>query len=330
MRLLTPAEDRSFGKVLGRMMTPKAEMEEALRRRDAGEEIWPEEPEASPPQTLKEEPHTSDLESPDQGLKVTSDIAVGGDFVTSGIKSLSDIKSLPGIDISPLAHRGKTSIPNTILDGLYPILEPTVATIYLRLYRLSYGFHTETCLVSYATLATAVNLNRRTVIRGVEKLIQLGLIQHEGANLKKGPRGNLYRVLLPPVLTPELVTSSHSPLKVTSDSAPPIKHTTLKKTHTHGDQKKPVGERGSRFSLEECRRYADHLHTTGQGIDKPGGYATTIFRSGEADALIEEFLNPPPEPAKIDPKDCPDCAGSGAILIEGKGVKICKHPTLAR
>ena len=52
---------------------------------------------------------------------------------------------------------------------------------------------------------------------------------------------------------------------------------------------------GSKFTIEECRKYAEHLHTTGQGIKNPGGYATSIHRTGKADVLIEEFLSPTPE-----------------------------------
>ena len=33
----------------------------------------------------------------------------------------------------------------------------------------------------------------------------------------------------------------------------------------------PNTTKKSKFSLEECRRYADHLHKTGQGITNPGG-----------------------------------------------------------
>jgi hypothetical protein len=87
----------------------------------------------------------------------------------------------------------------------------------------------------------------------------------------------------------------------------------------------------SRFSLEECRRYADHLKTTGQGIKNPGGYATKIFRSGEADTLIEAFLNPR---AAVDMDKCPACRGSNFIYIDAsnpdKGVRPCKHDELLK
>lgn len=86
----------------------------------------------------------------------------------------------------------------------------------------------------------------------------------------------------------------------------------------------------SKFSLEECKRFAEHLQKTGQGINNPGGYATAIFRSGEADVQIEAFLNTPPTSAPFKADDCPDCGGSGYFYPEGvdKGVKICKHEKL--
>lgn len=48
----------------------------------------------------------------------------------------------------------------------------------------------------------------------------------------------------------------------------------------------------SKFSLEECRAYANHLHLSGAGITNPGGYAKAIYRSGEDDDQIEAFLLP--------------------------------------
>jgi hypothetical protein len=86
----------------------------------------------------------------------------------------------------------------------------------------------------------------------------------------------------------------------------------------------------SKFSLDECRRYAEHLQKSGQGITNPGGYATTIFRTGEADVLIEEFLNPG-SVANLDSGRCPDCRGMGYFYPEGLergAVARCKHPRL--
>ncbi|HET9533153.1 MAG TPA: hypothetical protein VFQ92_22545 [Blastocatellia bacterium] len=88
---------------------------------------------------------------------------------------------------------------------------------------------------------------------------------------------------------------------------------------------------GSKYTLEECRRYAEHLQKSGQGITNPGGYATTIYRTGEADSLIEKFINPE-VPQDRDTARCPDCRGMGFFYPEGidRGlVAKCKHPRLS-
>jgi hypothetical protein len=72
-------------------------------------------------------------------------------------------------------------------------------------------------------------------------------------------------------------------------------------THTAAAPAARVGV-CSKFSLEECRAYADHLNHTGQGITNPGGYATAIYRSGEADGLIGRWL----ESRRKDPDINPD------------------------
>jgi hypothetical protein len=88
---------------------------------------------------------------------------------------------------------------------------------------------------------------------------------------------------------------------------------------------------GSKFTLEECRQYATHLQKTGQGITNPGGYATAIHRSGEADALIEKFFQPQTSAEPLDASKCPDCQGTGFWYPQGReqGVSKCKHARLA-
>lgn len=78
-----------------------------------------------------------------------------------------------------------------------------------------------------------------------------------------------------------------------------------------------------------------HLQSTGQGINNPGGYATTIHRTGEADLLIESFLHPEAAgepPANLDTSQCPDCNGTGFYYPQGTegGVARCKHERLRK
>lgn len=91
----------------------------------------------------------------------------------------------------------------------------------------------------------------------------------------------------------------------------------------------------SQFSLEECIAFANHLHESGLGINNPGGYATSVYRSGEADALIDKFLHPQcevssPVSAPANKGSCPDCHGTGFWYPAGlgRGVARCQHPRL--
>lgn len=82
----------------------------------------------------------------------------------------------------------------------------------------------------------------------------------------------------------------------------------------------------SKFSSEECRAYAESLRA--DGITNPGGYATKIHRTGEADRLIERFLQPAEKkPEVVSKQSCPDCHGTGFWYPAGmtKGVARCKH-----
>ncbi|MDQ3649823.1 MAG: hypothetical protein M3458_05980, partial [Acidobacteriota bacterium] len=92
----------------------------------------------------------------------------------------------------------------------------------------------------------------------------------------------------------------------------------------------------SKFSQKECRRWAEHLHRTGQGITNPGGYAKTIHRTGEDDPQIEQFLT---SQSQVEPSgatnhpvsSCPDCNGTGFWYPQGvrRGVARCKHRQLS-
>lgn len=105
-----------------------------------------------------------------------------------------------------------------------------------------------------------------------------------------------------------------------------------RKPHPHtGATGAAVGVGGrSKFSLEECRQWADHLCQTGQGITNPGGYAKAIYRTSEDDSLIERFLHPQAAPPPLDASTCPDCKGSGWWYPKGveRGIARCKHMRL--
>jgi hypothetical protein len=256
-----------------------------------------------------------------------------------------------------LLRRGFTSIPNYIF-GL-PI-SSNAKLIYMAL--LSYAWTNSSCYPGLAKLCTDVSLSDKPVTKAIEELSSASLLE-----VKRRGQGktNLY-IIKDFNLTPvgqnghksrigETPNQESEKLRIknrtVSDSkiggSPTLKsekrripnkiekdteEETTEETHAHTSERANSGVSvGSKFTLEECRRYAAHLHATGQGITNPGGYATTIYRSGEADPLIKSFLHPPtPDLASVESSECPDCHGTGFWYPQGieRGVSKCKHERL--
>lgn len=247
--------------------------------------------------------------------------------------------------------KGYYPVFNDISDRLIPELglDPYQQAVLQRLYRLSRGWKSEECEVGLGTLARYCVMSRSQVQRSVAKLIEKGLLESLGSSKKGGKEGNRYKVLpslgtIPRQTIPKETiareTTAVDTIVQPEDSG--IRENTVVsqgivsrgtnknsykelKNNTHTEQSVGVS---SKFTLEECRRYAEHLQKTGQGINNPGGYATAIFRSGEFDVQIEAFLKA--SGTNVEANSCPDCGGTGYYYPEGveKGVKICKHDKL--
>jgi DNA-binding Lrp family transcriptional regulator len=101
----------------------------------------------------------------------------------------------------PQSEHSKTElrIPHIIIDTLIPTLSPAESPIYLRLYRLSYGFNRETCTASIWKLGRAVNLSERTTHRAVYLLEQRGLIRRIGHVFGRNGGGLTFQVNRPPI-----------------------------------------------------------------------------------------------------------------------------------
>lgn len=237
--------------------------------------------------------------------------------------------------------RGYFPIYNDITDRM--IREMTLdvyeQSVLLKMYRESRGWKSEECEISHAEIVRSCNISKSQSQRTLAKLSSKGLIVNMGRS-KSGPERNRFKVLPGLPVVPQKNISREDISREGTDvpqenkvSGQDISYANTNKnnnkelvnTHTQ-----PSVGVGSKFTLEECRRFAEHLQKTGQGINNPGGYATTIFRSGEFDAQIEAFLNPPSPSAALKADSCPDCGGSGYYYPEGveKGVKICKHKRL--
>jgi hypothetical protein len=256
--------------------------------------------------------------------------------IASDVKNrLEPVRKVRDAEITSHAEstpvRGHLRVPNEVLYNIFPTLKPSEAIVLLRLYALSHGFQKNTCTVSLDRLASGCNLSRTQTRVCVRSLERKRLIKSQGidnTNSQKDLRGLHFEVKLPSATRAE--SAPH--VKSASDTEITPSKVNTQKENT---QTQDVGVRvGSRFTIEECRRYAKHLQSTGQGINNPGGYATTIHRTGEADMLIESFLHPEvPDPSlNVDASQCPDCKGTGFYYPKGVegGVARCKHEQLRK
>ena len=229
---------------------------------------------------------------------------------------------------------GFTRVPNELLDRILPTLDTYDQSVLIRLYRLARGFNSDTCRVSLPTLAKACNISERQTRKSIVRLEARQLVQRleqDFGNKNIALRGTTFKLLISDPTparraTPELQTTP-AQYATPAHSAANKENTQKENTQTQ------TGVRaGSRFTLEECRRYANHLRSTGQGINNPGGYATTILRTGEADHAIAAFLAPLDVTPAVDASACPDCHGTGFWEPggKGKGMAKCKHSNLAK
>lgn len=225
-----------------------------------------------------------------------------------------------------------------VTDYLNRQLATSEQAIYEQLYRLTWGYERPRVVVGFPKLAERANVGESTARSAAKALERNGLIRRHGVVFGLNhEQGVEWEVFPPPALVKYLRSreerrqrgsKSRGPSKSEglADSEPMKENVLFSNEHTQTQAGVSVG---SRFSLEDCRRYADHLKQTGQGITNPGGYSTKIFRSGEADAFIEAFLNPQ---VSLDIKKCPDCRGSNFIYIDpsnpDRGVRPCKHAAL--
>ena len=251
--------------------------------------------------------------------------------------------SIPFIWAPDLVDTGRGYFPvyNDVTDRLIRDLKLDVyeQSVLLKMYRESRGWKSDECEISHAEIVRSCNISKSQSQRTLAKLSARGLIVNLGRS-KSGPERNRFRVLPGVPVIPHKNIFREDISREGDDVSP--ENTVVGQDIFSGDTNKNSNKEslnthtqpgvgvGSKFSLEECKRFAEHLQKTGQGINNPGGYATAIFRSGEADAQIEAFLSAPTAAAPFKADDCPDCGGSGYFYPEGvdKGVKICKHEKL--
>ncbi len=252
------------------------------------------------------------------------------------------MKNDPDIVIeNALLRNGFTTVPNYIF-GLQ--ISSNAKLIYMAL--LSYAWTNQACYPGLATLCKDVSLSDKPVTKAIAELCAASLLE-----VKRRGQGRTNLYIIKEIDPDEAQNRRNSDSRIgvqnrrNSDSRvgeipiqEPEKLRLSKDIRNRKEQEENhtltnrrasrirVGV-GSKFSLEVCRRYGEHLKMAGEGITNPGGYATTIHRTGEADPLIEQYLERQVKETS-DLSKCPDCRGIGFIYPQGveKGIVAkCRH-----
>ncbi len=240
------------------------------------------------------------------------------------VQNVPGTESVPRID--SVLRKGHLRLTNEFVYDIMPRLKTIDCYVLLYLVARSHCFRQTQVTITLDAIAKACYISRSQARVNINSLIQKGYVRHLGTDSSN--RNPLLRGLILEVLQPALRGTDSIPRteSVPGTDSTPIKDKERIKDHA---QKKRVGV-GSKFTIEECKKYAAHLNTTGQGITNPGGYATTIHRTGEADEAIAAYLAPVEPQPSVDASGCPDCNNTGWWYPNGteKGVAKCKHARL--
>ena len=134
---------------------------------------------------------------------------------------VAETSQAPQTAIAPQTTvKGELRIPNSILDELLPTLDPYQQLVYLRLYRLSYGFKNSHCTVGLEKLSRTLNISHKSVQRAIEKLEERKLIKRMGAVFGGKQKGNIYEVTIPSIVAPKTTQATQTTVAPESSVVP--------------------------------------------------------------------------------------------------------------
>lgn len=146
-------------------------------------------------------------------------------------RSVAELAAGAEIDAALERDRGYTKIPNALLDAILPRLAPIEAVVYLRLYRLTYGFRESVCVVSTAALARACHITERSVRTTLARLEDVRLVERLAPELadpnERGLRIRVRRVA--GVAAPESISAPERSAAIKEKSSKESSQTPLAK-----------------------------------------------------------------------------------------------------
>jgi hypothetical protein len=322
-----------------------------------GEEVLPSQevslshnPQESPPEgqikTLRHRPSEIDP----QILTLKDAPERQANMVKTAEPAQSREATLPSPDLGLKDHLDKSlffSFFNEMVDELLPTLDPTEQGLYIRLFRLSYGFNRNYCTVSQPLLVERTGFSRNTVRTSLQSLAPKDWIRVAEAGNRVS---TTYRVVLPREKAtgtqnsrvnsdPQSLTLINKPSKDDgqrltrklrgSETAPPegqnvdLQNLTLRKRPSENNEETATYVRGSDIEGQELTPLLNAfthnsltLHMGERGVNVEGQMLPLSSLTLSARELIGKFysrLGQRPSKAKRE-KSIEECLG---LLLEG-------------
>jgi len=124
---------------------------------------------------------------------------------SENVTSSGEIQTIPSVqkaiskkhsDLSDTIniHSNFCKLDNDVSDHLFRVLSPSAQTVYLRLYRQSFGWNRNWAAESLPKLTKSCNISLQTVRKAIKELEQRGCIKKEFSDYHKA---TVYRIFLP-------------------------------------------------------------------------------------------------------------------------------------
>lgn len=94
--------------------------------------------------------------------------------------------------------KGHLKLPHVYTDGLARLLDPAEQVVYLQLFRLSWGYGKDSCIIGLPKLAERANVSRSTAQQAIKKLLEKKLLEKIDWTIGYGKeQGTVYRLPIP-------------------------------------------------------------------------------------------------------------------------------------
>ena len=134
---------------------------------------------------------TKTVALPDTPETVTKDrtgVTISSNITDVLLKKQNDLSDTINI------HSNYCKLDNDVSDNLLPSLSPSAQSVYLRLYRQSFGWNRNWAAESLPKLKKSCNISLQTVRKAIKELELMGCIHKEFSDYHKA---TVYRVFLP-------------------------------------------------------------------------------------------------------------------------------------